>query len=140
MVPFKPLSERTCSQLIIDKSIAANKTRSLSQWIIGLVVFGGEDPKTGLIVESAFTKGFSKINNIKAWDTVGAVPLSRKCLQSQKVRRSIGDGNNNQQALVHLIVEHNVIACNAMTSEGYNGDAMQIALKPTVLTVLNSQE
>jgi hypothetical protein len=84
------------------------------------------------------------MNNIKAWETVGAVPLSRKCLQSQKVRRSIGDGTDDQQALVRLIVEHNFIACNALTLEGYNGDAMQVTLKPvertTVLTVPHSQE
>ncbi len=29
------------------------------------------------------------------------------------VRRSIGDGNEDQQALVSLIVEHNIIACKA---------------------------
>jgi hypothetical protein len=46
--------------------------------------------------------------------------------------------------LVHLIVEHNVIACNALTLEGLNGDTMKITLKPvertTVLTVPHLQE
>ena len=91
-----------------------------------------------------FLKGFSTLHNIKAWEKVGAVPFSRKCLQSPKVRRSIGDGNNEQQALVDLIVEHNVIACNALTLEGYNGDVMKITLKPveysSVFTVPHSQE
>ncbi len=64
---------------------------------------------------------------------VGAVPLSWKCLQSPKVRRSIGDGDDDQQALVGLIVEHNVIACNALSLEGYNGDVMKITLNPVVL-------
>jgi hypothetical protein len=59
--------------------------------------------------------GFSTFHNIKAWEKVGAVPLSRKCLQSPKVRCSIGDGNVHQQALVGLIVEHNIIACNALS-------------------------
>jgi hypothetical protein len=135
---------RTNLQLIIDERIAGDKTRSLAPWMIGLVVFGGEDPETGLIVGSAFTKGFSKSHNIKAWEKVGAVPLSRKCLQSPKVRRSIGDGDEDQQALVSLIVEHNVIACNALSLEGYNGDVMKITLKPVertrVLTVPHSQE
>jgi hypothetical protein len=31
--------------------------------------------------------------------------------------------------LVHLIVEHNVIACNALMLEGYNRDVMKIMLK-----------
>jgi hypothetical protein len=141
--PFQT-AVRTNLQVIIDERIDANKTTTLSPWIIGLVVFGGEDPETGLIVGSAFDKGFSKVNNIKAWEKVGAVPLSRKCLQSPKVRRSIGDGDDDQQALVHLIVEHNVIACNALSLEGHDGDMMKVTLKPvnrtTVVTVPHSQE
>ena len=97
-----------------------------------------------MIVGSAFAKGFSTVNNIKAWEKVGAVPLNRKCLQSLKVRRSIGDGNDNQQALVQLIVEYNAIACNALSLEGYNGDVMKVTLKPvertTVITVSHSQK
>jgi hypothetical protein len=46
--------------------------------------------------------------------------------------------------LVLLIVKHNFIAYNALTLEGYNGDAMQITLKPvertTFLTVPHSLE
>jgi hypothetical protein len=141
--PFQT-AVRTNQQVIIDERIAADKTRTLSPWIIGLVVFGGEDPETGLIVGSAFDKRFSKVNNIKAWEKVGAVPLSRKCLQSPKVRRSIGDGDDDQQALVQLIVEHNVIACNALSLECYNSDTMKVTLKPvnhtTVVTVPHSQE
>ncbi len=45
---------------------------------------------------------------------------------------------------MNLIVEHNVIACNALTLEGLNGLTMKIMLKPvkrtTVLTVPHSQE
>jgi hypothetical protein len=108
------------------------------------VVFGGCDPETGLIVASVFEKGFSKAQNIRAGEKVEAVPLSRKCLQSPKVRRSIGDGDDDQQALVHLIVEHNVIACNKLTMEGYNGDVMKITLKPikrmTCVTLPHTQD
>ncbi len=91
-------------------------------------------------------KKISKAQNIRAWEQVGAVPLSRKCLQRQspKVRRSIGDGDDDQQALVHLIVEHKVIACNALTIEGYNGDVMKITLKPiermTCVTLPHTQD
>ena len=127
--PFQS-AVRTNLQLLINKQIRKDAPRTLSPWIVGLVVFGGCDPETGLIVASAFEKGFSKAQNIRAWEQVGAVPLSRKCLQSPKVRRSIGDSNDDQQVLVHLIVEHNVIACNALTMEGYNNDMAKITLKP----------
>jgi hypothetical protein len=96
-----------------------------------------------LIIASAFQKGFSKVQNICAWEKVESVPLSRKCLQSPKVRRSIGDGDDNQQALVQLIVEHNVIACNLLSMKGYNGNVMKITLKPikrtTVVTLPHMQ-
>ena len=140
--PFQS-AVRTNLQLIIDERIRINAPRSLSPWIVGLVIFGGEDPETGLIVGSAFQRGFSHALNIKAWEKVGAVPLSRACLASPKVRRSIGDGTDDQQALVHLIVEHNTIACNALTMEGHNGDVMKVTVKPiertTVITAAHSQ-
>jgi hypothetical protein len=45
---------------------------------------------------------------------------------------------------VHLIVEHNTIACNALSLEGYNGDVMRVTLKPikrtTIITSPHSQE
>jgi hypothetical protein len=88
---------RTNLQLIIDERIAAKKPTSLLPWIVGLVVFDGKDPETGLIVGSAFQRGFSHLQNIKAWEKVGAVPLRRNCLQSPKVRCLIGDGDDNQQ-------------------------------------------
>jgi hypothetical protein len=116
--PFQS-AVRTNLHLIIDERIAADKPTSLSPWIVGLIVFGGEDPETGLIVGSPFQRGFSHEQNVKAWEKVGAVPLSRRCLSSPKVRRSIGDGTDNQQALVYLLVEHNTIACNALTLEGH---------------------
>ncbi len=73
---------------------------------------------------------FSHAQNIRAWEKVGAVPLSRKCLSSPKIRCLIVDGNDDQQALVHLIIEHSIIACKVLLLEGYNGDMMTIMLKP----------
>ncbi len=141
--PFQS-AVRTNLQLIIDEHIRINAPTSLSPWIVGLVVVGGEDQETGLIVGSAFQRGFSRALNIKAWEKVGAVPLSRKCLSSLKVRCSIGNGDDDQQALVHLIVENNTIACYALLLEGYNGDVMRVALKPiertTAITAAHTQE
>ena len=141
--PFQS-AVRTNLQCIIDKRNEEMKSCSLAPWIVGLVVFGGTDPVTGLIVGSAFERGFSHTLNIKAWAKVGAVPLSRKCLNSPKVSRSIGDGDSKQQALVHLIVEHNTIACHALTMEGFNGDAMKVELlvieQTTVVTTPHTQD
>jgi hypothetical protein len=108
------------------------------------VIFGRFNPETGLVVASAFEQGFSKAQNIRAWEKVEAVPLSRKCLQSPKVRHSIGDGIDNQQLLVYLLIGHNVITCNTLTMEGYNDDVMKITLKPikhtAVVTLPHTQD
>ena len=48
---------RTNLQLLIDERICKDAPRTLSPWIVGLVVFGGCDSETGLIVASAFEKG-----------------------------------------------------------------------------------
>ncbi len=73
---------------LIDERLHAEKPTSLLPWIVGLVVFGGEDPETGCVVESAFQAGFAHTQNLRAWAKVGAVPLTRACLQNSKVRRS----------------------------------------------------
>ncbi len=99
------------------------------------MVFGGTDPETGLIVGSAFQDGFNKTQNFCAWAKVGAVPSTRACLQNVKVWHMIGDGTNDQQAATLLIIEHNVIACDALTLEGYNGNIMEIAPKPIIRMV-----
>ncbi len=69
---------RTNLQLLIGERIRKEKPMSLSPWIVGLVVFGGCNPETELIVRSAFQEGFSHVQNIRAWENVCAVPLSRK--------------------------------------------------------------
>ena len=46
-------------QVLIDERLHAEKPTSLSPWIVGLVVFGREDPKKGCVVESAFQAGFA---------------------------------------------------------------------------------
>ena len=131
-------------QVLIDECLHAEKPTSLSPWIVGLVVFGGEDPETGCVVESAFQEGFAHLQNLRAWAKVGAVPLTRACLQHSKVRRSIGDGNDEQQAMALLIQEHNKLACMALTMAGYNGDVMKLMLKPAastrVVTVAHLQD
>ncbi len=60
--------------------------------------------------------------------------LSRACLQNFKVQLSIGDGTDNQQATTFLIQEDNHMACAALTMADYNGDMMNLTLKPAAST------
>jgi hypothetical protein len=134
---------RTNLETLIGKRLHAKKATTLAPWIVGLVVFGGEDPETGCVMGSAFQEGFNIPQNLNAWAKVLAVPLTRACLQNPKVRRSIGDGTDEQQAMALLIQEHNAMACTALSLAGYNGDIMKLELKPaastSVVTVAHSQ-
>jgi len=40
-------------QVIIDARIENNKSTSLAPWMVGLIVFGGEDPDTGAIIHNS---------------------------------------------------------------------------------------
>ena len=134
---------RTNLKRLIDERLHTKKATTLAPWIVGLVVFGGEDPETGCVVGSAFQEGFSIPQNLNAWAKVGVVPLTRACLQNPKVCRSIGNGTDKQQATALLIQEHNAMACAALTLAGCNGDVMKLDLKPAastrVITIAHSQ-
>ena len=64
--------------------------------MIGLVVFGGTDPISSVVVlYSAFDMGFSKEQNCAVWEKCGAALLTHACLQNNsQVRRAIGDDDN----------------------------------------------
>ena len=53
--------------------------------IIGLLVFGGSDEATGVVLDDSFSAAFSVDQNLLAWRKVGAAPLTRACLQSPAV-------------------------------------------------------
>ena len=55
-----------------------NESMSLQPWIVGILVFGGVDGVTGMVVEkNAFEIAFMTERNIAAWEKVGACPLTR---------------------------------------------------------------
>ncbi len=63
--------------------------------MVWLLVFGGTDPISLFVVESAFEFGFSQEKNLNSWSKCGAAPLTRCCLKNHsQVRREIGDNNN----------------------------------------------
>ena len=99
---------RTNLQLIIDERIAADKPKSLLPWIVGLVVFGGEDPETGLIVGSAFQRGFS---------------TSRTSRHGKKLEQSHSAGGASQarrsvaQSVMALTISRHWCTCSSSTTQ-----------------------
>ena len=96
-----------------------------------MVVFGGTDPETELeLPVSAFHIRFSEKACKHAWEKVGAAPLTRACLNDKRVRRSIGDGSEEEQVMYRLIQEANDVATFTLTMCGYDGTVLAQQIKP----------
>jgi len=67
-------------KLLVDELVRQDKTVSMQQHKHGLLVFGGVDLDTGLVLPSAFELGFSRQRCLESWAKIGAAPLTRKCL------------------------------------------------------------
>ncbi len=118
--PFKGAYSKNLDR-IIEERVEKNKPTSLPAWMVGLIVFGGTDLETGFrLEESAFQAGFSREACRDAWAKVGAAPLTRACMDHPKVRKSIGDGDNEYQFLVSTIQEGNNLAIHTLTECGYD--------------------
>ncbi len=63
---------------------------------LGLISVGGKADDTeqsSPMLENAFEKGFNVKSNKKSWKAVGAVPLTRNCMNSDLVRHEITTTN-----------------------------------------------
>lgn len=124
---YGPFKTQYCKNLdvVVDERIKQNLSTALAPWQVGLIVFGGVDPETNVVVASAFENGFSREACRHAWEKVGAAPLTKSCLTNKKVRKSLGDGNADYQRLLLNIQDANDVATHALTAGGYNGDALK---------------
>ena len=134
---YGPFKTQYCKNLdvVIDKQIKQKKTTTLHPWQVGLIVFGGVDPETNIVIESAFEEGFSRDGCRRAWELVGLAPLTRSCLNNKKVRKSIGDGTADYQQLLLNIQDANDMATHALTAGGYDSNA----LKRTIVEIPSMQ-
>jgi hypothetical protein len=142
--PFKTQFRKNLDE-VIDARIKGNHTTSIAPHLAGLTTFGGEDPTSGHTVKiSAFEKGFSKEACLSAWAKVGAAPLTMKCLEDEKVRKSIGDGDEEWERGLRELQNANDLATFLLTRGGFNGDFLKAELKaidePTVLTRPHTKE
>jgi hypothetical protein len=142
--PFKTQFRKNLDE-VIDARIKGNHSTSIAPHLVGLTTFGGVDPMSGHEVKiSAFKKGFSKEACLSAWAKVGAAPLSMKCLEDEKVRKSIGDGDEEWERGLRELQNANDLATFLLTRGGYNGDLLKAKLKatdePRVLTRPHTKE
>jgi hypothetical protein len=116
-------------ELLVYESVKQGKSVAVPQYKHVLLVVGGEDPDTKLELPSAFEMGFSREACKASWTKVGAAPLTRACLNDPKVRKSIGDGDDEYAQLLRTIQEANDYAVFALSEAGYDGSALQALLK-----------
>ncbi len=136
---------RTNLTLVVDKRVEKNKSVSLQPWLVGLIVFGGVDPVTEYELEtSAFQVGFSVEECKRAWEKVGAAPLTKKCLDDTKVLKSVGDGDEGFNQMMLSIQDANDLATHALTEAGYGGEyltgSMLMVNGPKIITERYSKE
>ncbi|KAL7546421.1 hypothetical protein ACHAWF_015054 [Thalassiosira exigua] len=144
--PFKTQFRKNLDA-VVQTRIRKQISVSLAPWLVGLVVFGGKDPKTKLIIaieDSAFERGFSVAACQRAWEKVGAAPLTRKCMHDKQVRREIGDADDETNSLMRVMQEGNRLAVQILNRLGYIGDLLEgtisEVIKPKHVTEPHSKE
>jgi hypothetical protein len=74
--PFKTQFLKNLKR-VSDARIMGDLHLSLPPYLVGLIVFGGVDPVSKVVVsDSAFELAFSKERNCEVWKKVGAAPLT----------------------------------------------------------------
>ncbi len=142
--PFKTQFQKNL-KILSDSRLIGYYTTSLPPWMVGLVVFGGTDLVSGVVVPcSAFEMGFSKEQNCAVWEKCGAAPLTRACLQSNsQVRRELGDDDDATNTAMLHIQESNNVSTHFLSRIGYNGKVFKNTIKKVnrkSVTVRHSME
>jgi hypothetical protein len=109
---------------VVDARLKQGKLTAMAPWQVGLIIYGGTDIETGLIVQLAFNASFSKDACRNAWDKVGATPLTRAAIENKKVQKSLGDGSAEYQAQLLEIQQANDIAVHSLMTDGYKGSCL----------------
>jgi len=65
------------------------KKKTISITDLPLIVFGGIDPVTQVLLKNAFEEAFNKDQCLSAWRKCGAVPLARSVLNSPDIRHEV---------------------------------------------------
>ncbi len=144
--PFKTAFRKNLSTLSADRMVAGKKV-SFPPWLVGLFVFGGCDPETGIDgYEDAFNFAFSREKCLRAWELVGAIPPTRACLNDPKVRRELGDSSPEDEMQIAMVEmqEVNTNSCNLLQHLGYDGSLLRVKLRKhatkVAVTVPHSKE
>ena len=137
---FKTKFRANLNECCADR-ILYGKPLNLAPWMVGLFVFGGCDPETGLNkYADAFAESFTKEKCVASWEAVGAVPPTRACLKDSKVRREVGDSDRNDETQIAMAEMQmaNMLACDLLSAKGFQGHYLKAELKKNKVVAQNS--
>jgi hypothetical protein len=139
---YGPFKTQYCKNLdaVVDERLKKGKSTAMAPWQVGLIVYGGTDIETGLVVKSALDAGFLRDACRNAWDKIGAAPLTRAALESKKVRKLLGDGSAEYQAQLLEIQQANDIAVHSLTLDGFKGSCLQATILECPKTEMVTEE
>jgi len=97
---------------------------------LALLVFGGTDSITGVVLEDSFNKAFLQSGCLSAWNKCGAVPLTRKPLEDEGIRHEAiinADGTTlsdmDPEGLKLMEIEReNRVHCKFLKLLGYDSE------------------
>ena len=117
-------------QILTTARMSKGKSTSLQPWMCGLVIFGGQDGESGLqITKNAFEEAFSRRRCRRAWEVVGACPITMACLSDPKVRRQLGDREDETADLMRDLQHANDLAVHKLNHFAYEGSAFAAELE-----------
>ena len=118
---------------LVDARLKKDKSVSLQPKLVGLPVFGGYNAQSEFNIEvSSFQRGFNCDMCVSAWKKVGAATkngITRQCLEDKKVKRSVGDGDEEADKLHPLIQTANDLAVHALVKAGYDGKLLRATIQ-----------
>jgi len=98
-----------------------------------LIVFGGDDPVTGIKLKNAFELSFNKTQCLSAWRKCGNVPLTMSVLEQPGVRHEVIVSNEFEADTrldpeghkLLLLEEANHMSCDFLSTFGYDGSQLR---------------
>jgi len=98
-----------------------------------LIVFGGDDPVTGIKLKNAFELSFNKTQCLSAWRKCGNVPLTMSVLEQPGVRHEVIVSNEFEADTrldpeghkLLLLEEANHMSCDFLSTFGCDGSQLR---------------
>ena len=141
---FKRIVRYNLENIAMDR-YAKKISLNMGPHLVGILVYGGVDPVSGVELGNAFESAFVTNANLHAWGLIGAAPLTRACLKEPQVFHDGTDSEDTEYDMYQSIQATNKRDTEALLFYGYKGDLLQVTLEKDFhrcknsVTVANTQ-